>query len=246
MAQTDSATNESTETPPAAQAPRARRGAMRRLAGAIIGLCLALAIALGIGFVWFLTRVPVVEPNLQSRADGIVVLTGGASRITDAVELLAAGRGQRLLITGVHPSASPKEIARHIPEYERIFDCCVDLDHSAINTLGNATEARRWARSHNFNSLIVVTSSYHMPRAMAELAHQLPDVTLIPFPVVTEKLRVGEWWTDPMTARLLISEYVKYLVAMVRMGLGPNADALVAGHFSALRPHPSRSEPTVY
>lgn len=210
---------------------------LRACGKAGIGVGLLLALALAVGFLWFLTRVPVVEPVIQARADGIVVLTGGASRITDAVELLAAGRGQRLLITGVHPSASPKEIARHVPEYQRIFACCVDLDHSAINTLGNAMEAREWARAHGFGSLIVVTSAYHMPRAMAELGHQLPDVALIPFPVVTEKLRVGEWWTDPMTAKLLVSEYLKYVVAKVRMQFGPNADALVVSRFSNLSPH---------
>ena len=74
--------------------------------------------------------------------------------------------------------------------------CCVDLDYSALNTLGNAVQARRWAPEHDFNSLIVVTSSYHMPRAMAELAHQLPDVALIPFPVVSDRLRIEPWWSN--------------------------------------------------
>ena len=65
-------------------------------------------------------------------------------------------------------------------------------------------ETRRWAREHNFNSLIVVTSNWHMPRAMAELAHQLPDVTLIAYPVVSEKVKTEPWWSNGETARLLI------------------------------------------
>jgi uncharacterized SAM-binding protein YcdF (DUF218 family) len=196
------------------------------------GLCVALAIAVGAGFVWFLERVPVQEPAAAGKADGIVALTGGASRVSDAIELLEAGHGKRLLITGVHPSATPKDIARNIPDYRRIFACCVDLDRSAINTFGNATEARRWARNHGFRSLIVVTSAYHMPRAMAELGHQLPDVKLIPFPVVTEKMRDGQWWSSPATARLLISEYAKFIFAVVRMRVSPDAQALAAGPIS--------------
>ena len=125
------------------------------------------------------------------RADGIVVLTGGASRIEDAVELLASGRGQRLLITGVHRMTSEREIARLKPGYTKVFTCCVDLDRSALNTIGNATETRRWAHERGFRSIIVVTSSYHMPRAMAELERQLPDIQLIPFPVVTDQLRAS-------------------------------------------------------
>lgn len=210
------------------------KGRLRRIVGVLCGLCAVVVLALGFGFFWFISQVPAVEPNLRGQADGIVVLTGGASRITDAVELLAAGHGKRLLISGVHPSASPREIARRVPEYRRIFDCCVDLDHSALNTLGNATQAHHWVESHGFNSLIVVTSAYHMPRAMAELKHQLPHVRLIPYPVVTEKLREDDWWSNPMIARLLVSEYLKYLFAKVRMQFGPRADALVESRFSEM------------
>ena len=45
---------------------------------------------------------PATEIALNRNADGIVVMTGGASRISDAIELLAAGHGKRLLISGVH------------------------------------------------------------------------------------------------------------------------------------------------
>ena len=39
---------------------------------------------------------PSEEVALDRNADGIVVLTGGTSRVSDALELLAAGRGKRL------------------------------------------------------------------------------------------------------------------------------------------------------
>lgn len=229
-----SQTRSASENAGAQEPRRPARSLTRGVGRALFACAFALVLALGAGFVWFISQVPVTERTLHRSADGIVVLTGGASRISDAVELLAAGRGKRLLISGVHPTSSRKEIAGHTPEYRQIFQCCVDLDRSALNTLGNATQARQWARSHDFNSLIVVTSAYHMPRAMAELKHQLPDVTLIPFPVVTEKLRDGEWWNDPTIARLLVSEYLKYIVAKVRMELGPKADALVASRFSEM------------
>jgi uncharacterized SAM-binding protein YcdF (DUF218 family) len=204
----------------------------RRIRASIIGLALALVLALAIGFAWFVAHVPTTEPAIAGRADGIVVLTGGASRINDAVELLATGHGQRLLITGVHPSVTEKGIARNVPEHKRIFDCCVDLDRSALNTFGNATETRRWALEHHFHSLIVVTSAYHMPRAMAEIGHALPEVSLTPFPVVTDKMREGEWWSSASTTRLLLSEYFKYVLATVRMRLAPNADAPTASRVS--------------
>ena len=56
-----------------------------------------------------------------------------------------------------------------------------------------------------------------MPRALAELSHQLPDVALIPYPVVSDRLRIEPWWSNGATTRLVLSEYLKYLAAKVRM-----------------------------
>ena len=194
-----------------------RRGGWRTL----LRVCGLLAILLGAGFFWFVGHLPKTEAAPDRKAEGIVALTGAAFRISDALDLLASGHGQRLLITGVHPTTRPGEISRLVPEHERWFTCCVDLDHSALNTIGNAIETRRWAQQRGFKSLIVVTSNFHMPRAMAELAHELPDVALVPFPVISDRVRVEAWWSSPNTARLLFSEYLKYIVAVARTRLTP-------------------------
>jgi len=174
------------------------------------------------GFFWFVWHIPMEEVQLDRNADGIVVLTGAASRIPDGIELLAAQHGKRLLITGVHRATSAKEIARLTPVFAKYFSCCVDLDRSALNTFGNALEARRWAHAHNFNSLIVVTSNWHMPRAMVEIGHQLPDLKLIPYPVVSEHMKSDPWWRNADSVRLFVGEYLKYLFALVRFRLDPD------------------------
>src|SRR5471032_172810 len=183
------------------------------------------ALLLAAGFFWFAWTIPNEDVSLDRKADGIVVLTGAASRIPDAIELLAADRGKRLLITGVHRATSAREIAQLTPLYSKFFTCCVDLDRSALNTFGNALETKRWAHEHNFNSLIVVTSNWHMPRAMAELAHQLPEATLIAYPVKSEKVKSEPWWQNIDTARFLFAEYLKYLFALGRMSLDPDSAA---------------------
>jgi len=189
----------------------------RRIIAAIVKLAVFGVLALALGFAGFVWLLPSQEVALDDNADGIVVLTGGASRVTDALELLASGRGKRLLITGVNPGTTTGDIARQTVDYGRLLNCCVDLDYSALNTLGNAVQARRWALDHDFKSLIVVTSAYHMPRALAELAHQLPDAALIPYPVVSDRLRIEPWWSNSETTKLVLSEYLKYLFAKVRM-----------------------------
>jgi uncharacterized SAM-binding protein YcdF (DUF218 family) len=190
--------------------------------------CLLVAVAIGAligGFLRFVSAVPEREPALSASADGIVVFTGGTSRIEDAMQLLAEGRGKRLLISGVNPTTTQREIARLVPQHQDLVACCVDLDYAATNTVGNATGARQWAHSRNFRSLIVVTSSYHMPRSMAELGHQLMGVKLIAYPVVTEKMRSEPWWSNMATARLLFYEYLKYIVAQLRIRLEVSPEA---------------------
>ena len=202
-----------------------RRGAaarwlLRRLGRSAIAICAIAALSLAAGFALFLWRLPTDEIVLHRDADGIVVLTGGASRISDAIELLAAGRGKRLLISGLNRATTSGEISRLNPDYGGMLNCCVDFDRS-LNTLGNAIETKHWAESRGFRSLIVVTSSYHMPRAIAEIAHQLPDVALLPFPVVADKLHAEPWWTHGTTMKLMLSEYLKYVVARMRIRLDP-------------------------
>jgi uncharacterized SAM-binding protein YcdF (DUF218 family) len=197
---------------------RPSRSLLRRVG---LTTCIVIAAALllaGLGFVWFISHVPGDEVPLDRNADGIVALTGGPSRIADAIELLASGRGKRLLISGVNRTTSSQEISRLNPESERWMRCCVDFDRS-VNTFGNAIETKHWANSRGFHSLIVVTSNYHMPRALAEIEHQLPGVALVPFPVVSDRHREDSWRAGAARARLMLTEYVKYIFARLRIGL---------------------------
>jgi len=181
-------------------------------------VAVAVAVAVTLGFLWFTSRVPSSEITLTGTTDGIVVLTGDSARISEAIELLANRRGKRLLISGANRGTTAAEISRLNPDFTRWIQCCVDFDRS-LNTLGNAIETRRWAERRRFRSLTVVTSDYHMPRAMAEIAHQLPNTRLVAFPVMSERLRTDHWWASGPAMRLLLTEYVKYIVARTRMRL---------------------------
>jgi uncharacterized SAM-binding protein YcdF (DUF218 family) len=208
----------------------------RRFSSIFSKLVLLVLVALGLGFFAFLWLLPDEEVVLDRNADGIGVLTGGTSRVADALELLAAGRGKRLLISGVNPGTTTADIAHQAAGYDKLLKCCVDLDYSAINTLGNAVETRRWAIDRGFHSLVIVTSSYHMPRARAEISHQLPDVTLIPFPVVSDRLRLEPWWSNGATTRLVLSEYFKYLCAHLRMRFDSATAETESVQLAGLRP----------
>jgi len=198
------------------RSPKLPRSWLRAI---IVSTIAIVIVGVATSFVVFLSQLRGAEVAPDHDADGIVVLTGGSSRVSDAMELLASGYGKRLLISGVHPTSPARDISRTLPENQSFMKCCVDLDRSSVNTRSNAAETRRWVRKRGFKSLIVVTSNYHMPRAIVEFSHAMPDIKLIPFAVVGDKWREGPWWASGSTVRLVLSEYVKYVAVELRVRL---------------------------
>lgn len=183
----------------------------------LIGASGVLVAASVLGFVVFaaaVTREPGPDPR---GADGIVVLTGGDLRIREGARLLRKGHARRLLITGINRVTGRRDLLRLSGLGGPQFDCCVDLDYRALDTVGNADQTRAWAAERRFKRLIVVTSSYHMPRSLAELSLAMPDVALIPHPVRSRRLGSKAWWLDASAMRVLLGEYIKFLPVAARL-----------------------------
>ncbi len=194
---------------------------MTRAGHTALALALAAAILWFAGLFWFVAATGASPPTDPPRADGIVVLTGGADRIADGLRLLAAGKGRELLVSGVSSKLDLAEMARHAGLDPAPLAGHVTFGRAALSTRGNAAEAALWARQNGFRSLILVTATYHMPRARAEFARAMPDVTLYAAVVVPPAMRSLRQWT---TLRLLAVEYSKFLI--VASGLS----ALLPGH----------------
>jgi len=185
-------------------------------------------VLLVIGFLIFTDSIQRSQPE-PARADGIAVLTGGVARIDEAMKLLAQQKAKRVLITGVYRTTTTEALKELASQGDQLFACCVDIDKEARNTIDNATETSQWVAQHHYHSIIVVTSNYHMPRALAELARVMPGVTLVPYSVVDNNVHLGRWWTYPGTTKLLISEYIKYLPALGRLGATQLVSKLLTG-----------------
>ena len=174
-----------------------------------------------IGLFVFADRVRGYAPSQEpARADAIVALTGPSpERINAAIRLLEQDKGERLLISGVNREVRRQELRALTPGSSRLFNCCVDLGFEALDTIGNAQEIAAWADAKNYDSLIVVTSDYHMPRALTEIRAAAPGVELTPYAVETPSLDNSRWWRAAVTARRMTLEYVKYLAALGRAAL---------------------------
>lgn len=186
----------------------------------LIGLMAATG-ALVIGFAFFADHVGRLSaPRSVPPADGIIVLTGGSQRIQAAVDLLAHGKGKRLLISGVNPQTTRDLLRKETGAASQLFNCCVDLDIAALDTIGNADEGAKWISRNHFSSIILVTNNYHIPRSVMELGRKVDGVSITAFPVVNSSLDDGTWMRDPAAVRVLFTEYTKYLAAMVRGMVG--------------------------
>jgi uncharacterized SAM-binding protein YcdF (DUF218 family) len=186
---------------------------------------------LAMGFILFATIATRSPAPVDSHADGIVVLTGESRRIAEGARLLKEGRAERMLISGVYRHTGKSALLRISGLSEDKFDCCVDVGYAALDTAGNANEARNWATARRYGSLIVVTASYHMPRSLAELSLALPTARLIPHPVVPKGFPASRWWLNVAVTRTLVSEYLKFLPSVAQLTM---ARVLRSGGSSSL------------
>lgn len=171
----------------------------------------ALVIAAVTGFALFVRAGLSHAGEGNDRADAIVALTGGEGRVATGVAILAEGRGERLLISGSNPEVTMNAIRAAAGAPPALFDCCVDIGVEAANTVGNAEETARWAATHGYDRLIIVTSDFHMPRALLELKAAMPDHELLPHGVSTPPP-----WSDMRAARRWLQEYLKFSAVYAR------------------------------
>lgn len=163
------------------------------------------------GLVLFTGLIPSSVQDKESATDGIVIFTGGKTRIHVALSLFESGKGRFLLISGVNPDSTLPQMISGLPHKSRIT-----LGYEARDTVGNAAETALWAYKNNIKSIRLITSNYHMPRSLFELRRTLPDVKILPHPVVAKSFLESKWWLEPKTLTLVVQEYNKFLFAFVK------------------------------
>jgi len=168
------------------------------------------------GFVAFAQYVDRISPpETLVPADGIVVWTGkGGGRLQAGVDLLQSGKGERLLISGVHENNGTAEILEITGLSPNLAECCLDLDYAAKDTIGNARETASWAMALGYDHIILVTSAYHMPRAQVEIAAAAGRIRITPYPV--ERADTRKWYKSADRTERLLQEYSKLLLAYAR------------------------------
>ncbi len=159
-----------------------------------------LVLAWVLGFAAFVVWLP--GPADDRITDAVIVLTGGSNRIERGIDLLRQRKARRMLISGVDRRVQPAELAAEKNAPEALFECCIDLDQDAVDTRSNGQEAARWMREHRFETVRLVTTDWHMPRARFEFAREMDDGVIILADAVP---------SEPSFMQLFL-EYNKYLL----------------------------------
>ena len=146
----------------------------------------------------------------------LIVLTGGTERVAAAVDLLRQEKAERLFISGVNKKVDWVLLAQTINELPDQLNDKITLGHVACNTRQNALESRDWLKRNGFQTVRLVTASYHMPRSLSEFKNVMPEITIIPYPVFPQTVKHDEWWKWPGTFALITSEYMKFLIVAVK------------------------------
>lgn len=176
------------------------------------------------GLFWFVETIPSQQDTAPSAeiTDCIVVLTGGSDRVAKGFELLLAGKASQLFISGVGEGVTLDNLIQanggSAAQQKQLHavQSSITLGRRAPDTRSNSQETRDWINQKHFASMRLVTSNYHMPRALKEFTRRLPNIKIIQEPVIQNDFQHKHWWRHASSLRLVISEYLKFIA--VRLG----------------------------
>ena len=145
-------------------------------------------------------------------ADAIVVLTGGTGRVEEGLRLFREGRGGYLILSGVEETSTLDTIFPGRDLKAAVDTSRIILDIESRRTLDNALNVKKIVDNKGFKSLILVTSNYHMKRAFTIFSKTInSEVKLYRNPVRGPNFKDGDWFRDPISLKLVTSEFFKYI-----------------------------------
>ena len=180
-------------------------------------LIILLLIVLVIDYSFFYKKIFNYKNNLNFN-NNFIVLTGGDNRVKKSLKIFfqIENKNKNLFISGVGKGFNNKtlrKLTQKNPNYDKIIDCCIQIEGISRNTFSNAVESLKWVKSKKINSFVLLTNNYHMPRAMLEFKSIFKDIKITPYVFIDEN---KIWWKTKVN---FISEYFKYKLTYLRINL---------------------------
>jgi len=169
-------------------------------------------------FVWALAS-PLRVEQPPRRSDAIVVLAGGVGesgqagggyqeRVKTAVDLYKAGFAPRMVfVSGYTFAFREAEIMRALALSLGVPSSAILLETQAANTYDGIVHVSADLRAGRWQSILLVSSPYHMRRALMVWAEQAPEVRVTPTPVPQSQFYLHERGADLQQIRGIAQEY---------------------------------------
>lgn len=192
---------------------------IRWIVGAII-----VVITLIVGVSLFLTPNNLLKcdetPSTVSgcqKADVIIAISGGdtTSRTQKAIDLYMNGWADKLIFSGAASDKSGPSNAAVMREQaldEGVPLSAISVEEQSETTRQNAEKTKDMLQDENIKSAILVTSRYHMKRAMLEFQNRAPNIVFRAGPADVDNQWSAWWWISPYGWFLASSEFVKIII----------------------------------
>ena len=160
----------------------------------------------------------------NKQSSNIVILTGGTNRIKDGLEIINDFKipkiiKYKILVSGTGTGFTKLSLKKKLgPDFNsHLIQCCIELDNISKNTFTNASETFKWTKKNNIKEFILITSNYHMPRAILEFNSLMPNLKIYTYAITPKKHDIENWLNSYQTFGLVFTEYCKYIVASLRI-----------------------------
>ena len=164
------------------------------------------------------------EKHHNKESSNIVILTGGTNRIKDGLKIIEGFRKEnknnyKILVSGTGTGFTKNSLKKKLgPNFNpKLIQCCIDLDSVSKNTFTNASETFKWAKKNDIKEFILITSNYHMPRAILEFENIMPNLKIYTYTITPDRHEIENWLSSYQTFGLVFTEYCKYIFANLRI-----------------------------
>jgi uncharacterized SAM-binding protein YcdF (DUF218 family)/glycosyltransferase involved in cell wall biosynthesis len=152
-------------------------------------------------------------------ADAIVVFAGGVGesgkagggaqeRVSHAVDLYRAGYAPRVLFsTGYVFTFREAEVMKAVAIANGVPDTAIVLEEKATNTYENVELTRRMLDERGWRRILLVSSPYHMRRALLTWKEVAPHIEVIPTPPPESQFYAHEAGASLEQIRAILHEY---------------------------------------
>jgi uncharacterized SAM-binding protein YcdF (DUF218 family) len=204
---------------------RAARRRTLEIVAAAVGLILLLFYS---PFLWWVAA-PLLVQAPPRPADAIVVFAGGVGesgqagggyqeRVLQAVDLYRGGYAPHLVFSsGFVFAFREAEVMKNLAVDNGVPAGAIELEQRAANTHDNVVYTHDILQRHGWRTILLVSSPYHMRRAMLTWHGSAPDITVVPTPSRQSLFYVRDHAGASLSQmRGILQEYVAIVVYWLR------------------------------